>query len=205
MLKGCLPVVIIAVGCLENFSQVSHEMSHRVACPWCIWFYSSMFGPHLFGKVFKFLIFPTAGVMANADVDVTISTAEKQEYKLCTTSTYFLLESDLKTPFWKCSQGPFGSSLILSGSCCLLFVTAWQGRHSSTARVSLNAYGFRLSALKLMQSDLSGNTFRVPQGSILGPILLIIFLSDLFLVVQIANFASYVDDNTIYDPGDNIE
>ena len=32
-----------------------------------------------------------------------------------------------------------------------------------------------------------------------------VFLSDFFLVVQNVNFASYADDNTIYDAGDNID
>ena len=46
--------------------------------------------------------------------------------------------------------------------------------------------------------------FRIFQGSILGPILLKIFLSVMFLVVQNVDFASYADDNAIYDAGDNI-
>ena len=39
----------------------------------------------------------------------------------------------------------------------------------------------------------------------MGPLLFDIFLSDLFLIVKDFNFASYGDDNTLYDSYDTIE
>ena len=85
----------------------------------------------------------------------------------------------------------------------------------------LNSYGFNFTALNLIHNYLTTRKqrtkinqsynswedilFVVPQGSILGSILLNIFLSDLFLIADDVDIANYADDSTFYKEHENID
>ena len=54
-------------------------------------------------------------------------------------------------------------------------------------------------------SPWEGILFGVSQGSILGPLLLNIFLCDPFFIMKETDFASYADDNTPYRTANTID
>ena len=83
-----------------------------------------------------------------------------------------------------------------------------------------DAYGFSLTALKLIHDYLSNRKqgtkttsscsslheiiFGVLQGSILSPLSFNIFLTDLFFIVEDIGIATYTGDNTLYNSANNI-
>ena len=78
------------------------------------------------------------------------------------------------------------------------------GLDTSSLRVVYNYLKNRKQRLRIntSYSSLSDLLYGVPQGSILGPLLFNIYLTDLFFLIEESDIANYADDCSLYTSGD---
>ena len=75
----------------------------------------------------------------------------------------------------------------------MIFIQSYLSERKQRAKVN-NAY-----------STYSDILYGIPQGSLLGPLLFSIYISDMFYDINNCDIASYADDNTPYTSDFNLE
>ena len=84
-----------------------------------------------------------------------------------------------------------------------LLITKLEAYGLDNCNLVLDFLSFRKQKTKVgsAYSKWSNNKRGIPQGSILGPLLLNIFINDIFLIIDQSDICNFADDNTLHSCG----